>query len=250
MLDINPIKKEESKEVPSENISVNMSNQPQSKTTQEQKNENKKPMKTVGTDFMSKARSAPEPEFLESKGVSKVVFYFVLVATILVLAMGGYLYFLKETKSEELKTKEKIQADLEAKIAAPELAEVDELASRYSLGLDEISKLINKPVTYSLLFGEMEKIIPTDVVLTLFDINEKQSYKISAKGPDLTSTSKFIKALENSDYFESVFLSGDQLTSTEDETSYDVSAQGVVDEKMLIPKEEKTESNTQEEENE
>lgn len=248
MLDINPIKKNVETQSQSvhnqENVNVSRNLDVDAKATEN----DKKPIKTIGSDFMSKTKTAPEPEFLESKGISKVVFYFVLVVLFLVLALGGYLYFEKKTKSEELKTKEKIQADLEAKIAAPELVEVDSLASRYSLGIDEISSLINKPITYSILFDQMEKIIPNEVALSSFDIDEKQNYKISAKGPDLVSTSKFVKSLEKSSFFETVFLTNDQLSSTEDETTYNVSVQGVVDKTLLIPKKDNSSDETGEKE--
>lgn len=248
MLDINPINKNvETQNQMVQNQANTNAGEDQGASVKVVEND-KKPIKTIGSDFMSKANTAPEPEFLESKGISKIVFYFVLVSLFLVLALSGYLYFLKKTKGEELKTKEKIQADLEAKIAAPELVNVDALASRYSLGIDEISSLINKPITYSILFDQMEKIIPNEVALSSFDIDEKQNYKISAKGPDLVSTSKFVKSLEKSSFFETVFLTNDQLSSTEDETTYNVSVQGVVDKTLLIPKKDNSSDETGEKE--
>ncbi len=249
MLDINPIKKEERIVGSQDGVdnSQKIENHQSVTATQDQ---SQKPLKTLNSDFLSSAKSAPEPEFLESRDTSRSVFYFALVATFLVIGMAGYLYFAKKTKAEELKTKEKIQADIEEKIASPDLADIDILASKYSLGLDEISKLISKPITYSLLFEEMQKIIPTDVVLTSFDVNEKQDYKISAKGPDLASTSKFVKSLENSDYFDTVFLSNDQLSTVKDETNFTVSVQGVLNEKKLIPKIETAATNSQAKEGE
>lgn len=227
VLDINPIKKDSNFD--SSQFSQNQSANSQSDV---KNNQDKMPLKALNTDYLKKS-STPEPEFLESDDTSKAIFYFSLVAMFLVLAMAGYLYFSIKTQNEELKTKERMQADLEAQIADPNLKEVNDLATRYSIGLDELSSLINNPIQYSLLFDELEKITPTDVMLVTVNIDEKYAYKISAKTNNLESSAKFIKSLEKSSFFETVFLSNNQLSNDETNNYYTISIDGTLDSSKL-----------------
>lgn len=243
MLDINPIKKEKESQDNKQDLnsqgeqsSVNASN------TEPEEGVDQKPLKTVGPDFLKRASQTPEPSFLEKEDASRLTFYFTLFVAIIVLGTTGYLYFLKKTKGEELKTKEKVQSELEAQINSPELTTIDQAASRYSIGLKQLNKLITKPIHYSLLFDHLEQIIPTEVTLTSLNIDEKGAVKITAQAPELESTAKFIKSLENSRFFKSIYLNSDQLSSTKDEENqyYTVTVQGTLNDSILV------ENNTEE----
>lgn len=207
MLDINPIKKSD-------------------KPKEEEKQAGLVDGNTIGqskqldADMISKSANYSEPEFIESEGVSKITFVFVLISTVIIVGFAVFLYFTKVNKQEQLKTEDRIQADLEAKIGSPDLTDVNKLASRYSIGLNQISKMITNPRKYSLLFRELEKIVPNKTQIKSINLDEKGDAKITAHVPNTEDVANLIKSLGISTMFNDVVLSSSQLSSTRDEDEY------------------------------
>ncbi len=176
----------------------------------------------------------PDELFTSKEDNQKIIFYFSLIILLFVGALCGYLYYAKTVKNEELKTKERMQADLEAKLNTPELVKIDNLASGYSLGLTQLSKLIIAPTQYSKLFNKLQMMIPNDVNLDSFSVDEKNKIKIVGKTESLESAAKFIKAFETSNYFENIVLDSNQQSKDKsNKTIYAVSLSGTLNVTML-----------------
>lgn len=204
MLDINPVNPNSAK-IPSSDLKV-------------QSNIN---IDQTRSHNVNVATSTNADELFTSKEDNqKTIFYFTLIIFVIVISLCGYLYYSKTVKNEELKTKERLQADIDAKLSAPELVKIDELASGYSLGLTQLSKLIIAPTQYSKLFSKMQMMIPNDVNLDSFSVDEKNKVKIIGKTESLESAAKFIKAFESSDYFENIVLDSNQQTKDKNNKSF------------------------------
>ena len=158
--------------------------------------------------------------FIGKEDNSKLIFIFACVVCVIVLGMFGYLYFVKTTKAQELATKEKIQTDLYAQINSADLKEVNTLASQFSIGLDQLAKLINSPVEYSLLFDYFGQITPSTVTYESIDIDNNGKIKLVVKSSSLEDLTKFIKAIETSDYFENAVMDSVQQAKNTDKSTY------------------------------
>lgn len=225
MLDINPI---------NQNNTVKTNSDTQNQTNVNAGQKQYQPNQNINHLGMADTNEV----FTSGEDNQRLIFYFTLVATIIVLVVCGYLFYLKSIKTQELKTKDVIQVDLNAKLSAPELVEVDKLASGYSIGLTQLSKFILAPTQYSILFNKLQMVIPNDVALDSFTVDEKNKMKIVGKASSLEATTKFIKAIESSDFFENPTLdSNQQNKDTDNKTTYTVTMSGTLNTKMLAGEE-------------
>lgn len=228
MLDINPIT----------NVKDNLEPTPQNPQQEEKKSIGS--ILGIGkkSDKLSpKDNPLRDTELYMEENPTKLVFYFTLGVSLLVLAFGIYLYFNKSIKNQELITKQKVQQDLNIQLKTPEYARIDALAKRYSLGLDQLSSTLSSQYQYSKLFTHLEQITPNDVVIESFNIDKKNQAKITAVTNNLDESAKFIKSLENSDYFTNVVLSSDQQTTSKDNSKqYNISLTVKINSKMLLNK--------------
>ena len=202
MLDINPVR----------TAGNNTTDQGQ-QTSADKEPENKAQM-------LGQLASGHNTEFIGKEDNSKLVFIFTLIICLIVLGLAGYLYFIKTTKAQELSTKERMQADLNAKINANDLKEVNQMASQFSIGLDQLSKLITAPVEYSKLYNYLGQITPSSVTYDSIDIDDKGKIKLSVKSNSLEDIAKFIKEIESSDYFSNITMDSTQQAKNTDKSTY------------------------------
>lgn len=196
MLDINPVQKPNIPQDPEKN---------QNSFSHHEKNQESE----VGDLF-----------FEENANISKLVFNFSIAVLIIVLVFGGYLYFSTKNKESAIRGEDSLKKELTLEINTPELANIESLATQYSLGLDEVASLINNPIQYSLLFVELEKIIPSDVTLTGLTVDDKNKVAIIAETTNLEASAKFVKAMETSKMFSGVVLDNSQQSGSSSQAKY------------------------------
>lgn len=201
MLDINPTKQSEQVESSESMVQNTITSQP-------------KPVFESPAGFGNREQKTPRNIFMESEEKnSKMVGIFTIIILVIFLAVAGVLYFLHSQKSSQLATKNTKIEELKTQLAKPELAQIEEQATRYSAGLKELSGFIGNSPSYSLLLKRLGELTPNEIKLTNFSVDAKNKILISGKATDNMQLSAFIKSLQNAKEFSDVTLDKNQLTS-------------------------------------
>lgn len=135
---------------------------------------------------------------LDDKTPQKILFYFTLAVLIMMIGFWIYLYFAKATKAQELIAKEKEQTEINAKLNAPEMREIETIVSQFSGGIEEYKKIVTTSPIYLDIFKYCEQITPIGVKYDSFIMDEKGAVILSASASNPIDLANFAKSLEKS----------------------------------------------------
>lgn len=176
----------------------------------------------------------------EKEDTTKLLFIFTLVVLVIAIGFWAYLYFAKVQKNSQLATLNSQYDELKTQMAQPEIALINETATRLSGGLKSLNQLVAGQVMYSQFFTELDKLVPNDVVVQNISIDEKNNVLLSANAPNLEQSAKLVKSLKNAPFLSDFILNGDAQAQVGASSFYNVSLSAILNPKLLIAKDEVT----------
>lgn len=166
-------------------------------------------------------------DFMQDKEEgAKALFYVSLVGVLIVIGFWIYVYFNISSQKSLLAKYETEFTELQARLRQPDLAKIEELSTRYTGGLQTLNSLILNQVLYTKFFDELEKSIPTDVVVQNLNIDEKNTFSISANSSSYEQAAIFIKSMQENKNFTTIIFDNIAQNQAQETTNYSIFISG------------------------
>lgn len=154
-----------------------------------------------------KSLEMPQITSLEETDQFKIAGIFAFIATFLFVASFGLLFFLKSSKTSQLKSAQLKLDELNGEIKSSGLDKTENEAIRYKTGFSTINAFINSSFSWYTFYNELEKIIPKSIVLSNLSLGNKDTLTIRGEAGSYDDVAKFIDSLQNSQKFSDTQIS-------------------------------------------
>lgn len=163
------------------------------------------------------------------------IFCLIILAIFVIMAI--WLFILANYKSNILKNKELILADLQSQLQSQELKNIAETTDRMSSGLKQIASLMKNRSIWSAAFGELQTVTPSDITLRNFLVEEKDGKaKIEGLASSYDNVSLFLAALTKSAKFSQVKLLSASAENSQGKTKIAFNAELIINEDEIKAK--------------
>lgn len=156
----------------------------------------------------------PKLEFPALEAEKNYLMIFSIIAVVIVLILGVFFSRYSSTRSEALKTKHQQEQDLLARLNNSSLGDLNKQITDLDKALATSGS--QNSAVWSAMFTDLEGVVPKDLKLTNFSLDEANAVKISGESGSYSTVAKLIRSMEDSKRFSNVKLISSSVSDTPD----------------------------------
>jgi Tfp pilus assembly protein PilN len=156
----------------------------------------------------------PKLEFPALEAEKNYLMIFSIIAVVIVLILGVFFSRYSSTRSEALKTKHQQEQDLLARLNNSSLSDLNKQITDLDKALAASGN--QNSAVWSAMFSDLEGVVPKDLKLTNFSLDEANAVKLSGESNSYSTVAKLIRSMEGSKRFSNVKLVSSSVSDTPD----------------------------------
>lgn len=159
----------------------------------------------------------PQMTSLEGPSPLKISGIFAVIVGLIFVSAFGLLFFIKYSRTNQLKLANAKLAELTSEITSTDLKAIEDSALRYGQGVDELSSFNAKYFLWTKFLTELEKTTPKDLKFSSISASGKDAMNFKGDAANYDSVAKLMQSMDQSGKFSQIKLvsaSGVNTTSS------------------------------------